>query len=131
MPSGTVSSTPIGTPNGRFGDAHVARVPEQQLLDQSAYEYWTEKGWQHGSSAIATPIVDGPVGELSVRYDQTLKSWEMMYLDESRKEIVVRLAPQPAGPWSAEIPVATSREYPDLYGDFSTRTPRARTCTSR
>ncbi|MCU1608180.1 MAG: hypothetical protein QOH09_2669 [Pseudonocardiales bacterium] len=108
----------FGTPNGRFGDAHVARVRAQQLLDQSAYEYWTEKGWQRGSSEIATPIVDGPVGELSVRYDQTLKSWEMMYLDESRKEIVVRLAPQPTGPWSSEIPVATSREYPDLYGGF-------------
>ncbi|MDQ2879832.1 MAG: DUF4185 domain-containing protein [Actinomycetota bacterium] len=108
----------FGTPNGRFGDAHIARVPEQQLLDQSAYEYWTGKDWQRGDSSIATPIVDGPVGELSVRYDQTLKSWEMMYLDESRKEIVVRLAPQPAGPWSAEIPVATSREYPNLYGGF-------------
>ncbi|MBA2472357.1 MAG: DUF4185 domain-containing protein [Pseudonocardiales bacterium] len=107
-----------GTPNGRFGDAHVARVPEQQLLDQSAYEYWTGKTWQRGSSETATPIVDGPVGELSVRYDQTLKSWEMMYLDQSRKEIVVRLAPQPAGPWSVAIPVATSREYPDLYGGF-------------
>ena len=108
----------FGTPNGRFGDAHIARVPEQQLLDQSAYEYWTGKGWQRGNSSIATPIVDGPVGELSVRYDQTLKSWEMMYLDESRKDIVLRLAPQPTGPWSAEIPVATSREYPNLYGGF-------------
>ena len=36
----------FGTPNGRFGDAHVARVPEQHLLDQSAYEYWTDKAWQ-------------------------------------------------------------------------------------
>jgi hypothetical protein len=108
----------FGTPNGRFGDAHIARVPEQQLLDQSAYEYWTGKGWQRGNSSIATPIVDGPVGELSVRYDQTFKSWEMMYLDESRKDIVLRLAPQPTGPWSAEIPVATSREYPNLYGGF-------------
>src|SRR5947209_4783563 len=88
----------IPTGGGNVGDAPVARGRAQQLLDQSAYEYWTEKGWQRGSSEIATPIVDGPVGELSVRYDQTLKSWEMMYLDESRKEIVVRLAPQPTGP---------------------------------
>ncbi len=36
----------FGTPNGRFGHAHVARVPKQQLLDQSAYEYWTGKAWQ-------------------------------------------------------------------------------------
>jgi hypothetical protein len=58
------------------------------------------------------------VGELSVRYDQTLKSWELMTLDESRGAIVVRLAPQPSGPWGAPIPIATSREYPTLYGGF-------------
>ncbi|MGH3548309.1 MAG: DUF4185 domain-containing protein, partial [Pseudonocardiaceae bacterium] len=87
-------------------------------LDTSAYEYWNGKTWQRGGSESAAPIVAGPVGEISVRYDEILKSWEMMYLDESRKEIVVRLAPQPAGPWSAEIPVATSREYPNLYGGF-------------
>jgi hypothetical protein len=108
----------FGTSNGRFGDAHVARVPEQRLLEKSAYEYWTGKAWHRGGSAIAAPIVQGPVGELSVRYDQILKSWEMMYLDESREEIVVRLAPQPSGPWGAPVPVATSREYPNLYGGF-------------
>jgi hypothetical protein len=108
----------FGTPNGRFGDAHVARVPENQLLDKSAYEYWTGKSWQRGGDAVATPIVEGPVGELSIRYDQVLKSWEMMYLDESRKEIVLRLAHQPNGPWGAPVPVASSREYPNLYGGF-------------
>jgi hypothetical protein len=62
--------------------------------------------------------VAGPVGELSVRYDQLLKSWEMMTMDESRGAIVVRLAPQPTGPWGAPIPVATSSQYPHLYGGF-------------
>ncbi|MBV9140248.1 MAG: DUF4185 domain-containing protein [Pseudonocardiales bacterium] len=108
----------FGTPNGRFGAAHVARVPEGRLLEKSAYEYWTGTAWQHGDSTIAAPIVPGPVGEISVRYDQILKNWEMMYLDESREAIVLRLAPQPAGPWGAPIPVATSREYPKLYGGF-------------
>ncbi len=60
----------------------------------------------------------GPVGELSVRYDEILKSWEMMYLDEARGAIVVRLAPAPTGPWGAPMPVATSSEYPHLYGGF-------------
>ena len=108
----------FGTPNGRFGDAHLARVPEDQLLDNKAYEYWNGQGWERGNSTIATPIVQGPVGELSVRFDKTLNSWEMMYLDEARKAIVLRLALQPTGPWSAEIPVATATEYPDLYGGF-------------
>jgi hypothetical protein len=108
----------FGTPNGRFGAAHLARVPEQRMLDKSAYEYWTGKEWQRGGSGIATPIVAGPVGELSVRYDKSLKSWQMMTMDESRGAIEVRLAPQPTGPWGAPITVATSKEYPHLYGGF-------------
>jgi D-arabinan endo alpha-(1,5)-arabinofuranosidase len=108
----------FGTPNGRLGDAYVARVPEQRLLDTPTYEYWTGTAWLQGSSAVAAPIVHGPVGELSVRYDQTLTSWEMMTMDQSRGAIVVRLAPQPSGPWGAPIPVATSRDYPTLYGGF-------------
>jgi hypothetical protein len=108
----------FGTPNGRFGAAHLARVPEHQVLDNSAYEYWTGKGWARGNSEIAAPIVAGPVGELSVRYDKTLGSWEMMYLDEAAEAIVLRLAPHPTGPWEAPIQLATAREYPDLYGAF-------------
>ncbi len=108
----------FGTQNGRFGAAHLARVPEQRLLDNSAYEYWTGEGWQRGDSAIASPIVAGPVGELSVRYDKTLNSWQMMTMDEARGAIVVRLAPQPSGPWGEPITVATSKDYPHLYGAF-------------
>jgi hypothetical protein len=108
----------FGTPNGRFGQAYVARVPEQQLLDLSRYEYWTGTAWQRGASAIAAPIMTGPVGELSVRYDPTLRSWEMMYFDEPQAAIVVRLARQPTGPWGKPVPVATSQQYPTLYGGF-------------
>lgn len=108
----------FGTPNGRFGNAYVTRVPEQRLLDNSAYEYWTGTAWSPGASVLASPIVAGPVGELSVRYDDILKSWEMMYLDESSKVIVLRLAPQPTGPWGTPIPVATASQYPNLYGGF-------------
>jgi hypothetical protein len=108
----------FGTPNGRFGDAYLARVPEQQLLELAAYEYWNGTAWQRGSSALAVPIVTGPVGEVSVRYDQALASWQMMYLDEARAAIVIRLAPQPSGPWGAPVPVASASRYPHLYGGF-------------
>ena len=108
----------FGTPNGRFGAAYLARVPEQRLLDTTAYEYWTGNTWQRGTSALAAPIVAGPVGELSVRYDETLQRWQMMTMDEARGEIVVRLAPHPTGPWGDPITVATSEQYPHLYGGF-------------
>jgi hypothetical protein len=108
----------FGTPNGRFGNAYLARIPEAQLLNLAAYQYWTGKTWQPGLSALAAPIVTAPVGELSVRYDDTLRSWQMMYFDQPRGAIVVRLAPQPTGPWGTPITVATDRQYPTLYGGF-------------
>ena len=108
----------FGTPNGRFGNAYIARVPEKQLLNPLAYEYWTGTAWRLGASVLAAPIVVGPVGELSIRYDDVLQRWEMMYLDEGREAIVVRLARQPTGPWGTPFPVATARQYPHLYGGF-------------
>jgi hypothetical protein len=109
----------FGTPNGRFGAAYLARVPEHQLLDQDSYEYWTAPGgWQPGSGTAATAIVPGPVGELSVRYNEAFDSWMMMYLDEDRRAIVLRLAPEPTGPWSTPITMASAHAYPSLYGGF-------------
>ena len=109
----------VGTPNGRFGAAHLARVPSDQLLDPAAYEYWTGPGgWRRGDSALASPIVPGPVGELSASYNEALARWMMLTLDEDRGAIVLRLAPELTGPWSPPITLATNRTYPSLYGGF-------------
>lgn len=109
----------FGTPNGRFGDARVARVPANALLDRAAYEYWTgPSGWQRGNGFNATPIIPGPVGELSVQYNQGLQAWVMMYLDESIGAITMRVGTTPTGPWSPEFVVASAPTYPTLYGGF-------------
>lgn len=107
----------IGTPHGRFGDARLARVPERAVLDLAAYRYWTGSGWVPGAHRAA-PVVSGPVGELSVHYDEGLGRWLMMYLDESRHEIVLRTASALTGPWSPEQAVASTAQYPKLYGPF-------------
>lgn len=109
----------FGTPNGRFGNAHLARVAEDKLLDRGAYEYWTGAGgWQQGNGFNAAPIVPGPVGELSVHYDESLQAWTMMYLDESADAITMRVGATPTGPWSEEFVIASAGAYPTLYGGF-------------
>ncbi|MPZ65625.1 MAG: DUF4185 domain-containing protein [Pseudonocardiaceae bacterium] len=109
----------FGTPNGRFGDARVARVAENALLDRGAYEYWTgPSGWQPGNGRDATPIIPGPVGELSVQYNESLQAWVMMYLDESAGAITMRVGATPTGPWSPEFVVATGQAFPSLYGGY-------------
>ncbi len=108
----------FGTPNGRFGDAHVARVARTSLLDAAAYEYWSGSRWAPGARAGAAVIVGGPVGELSVRYHRSARRWLMTYRDESRDRIVLRDAPAPEGPWGPEQVVLTAAEMPKLYGGF-------------
>ena len=45
-----------GTPNGRQGNAYLARVPEQSMLDLTKYQYWN-------GSAAAVPGQPGPAGQ--------------------------------------------------------------------
>lgn len=108
----------FGTPNGRAGSAHVARVPEAQVLTKSAYQYWNGSAWVTGSDAQAATIVAAPVAELSVQFNAYLNKWLMMYLNQNTGAIVLRQATAPQGPWSDESNVLTSAAYPGLYGGF-------------
>ncbi len=107
----------FGTPNGRFGSAQLARVPENTILDLRTYQYFDGAGWQPDPRRAA-PVVPGPVGEISVHYHQGLGQWLMTYLDESRHEIVLRTAPALTGPWGPEQALAGAEMYPELYGAF-------------
>lgn len=106
----------FGTPNGRFGNAYLARVSEGSVLTKSAYEYWTGTGWATGPDTAAAPIVPTPVAELSVQYHPDSGRWLMMYLAEAG--IVLRSAPTPQGPWSAATLVVGNQDYPGLYGGY-------------
>lgn len=101
------------------------------LLELEVSPVRKSTGWQSGRSAIAAPIVTAPVGELSVRYDDTLRSWEMMTLDESRKAIVSAWRRSRPAPGGNEIPVATASEYPNRYGGFLHRIPKIAISPSR
>jgi Domain of unknown function (DUF4185) len=107
----------IGTPNGRFGNAHLARVPEKQILTKNAYRYWDGRSWASRETA-AVPIAIGPVSEVSVQWNAYLGRWLMMYLDEQRASVVLRSATALTGPWSGEQVVARGTDFPGLYGTF-------------
>ncbi|WP_069167421.1 DUF4185 domain-containing protein, partial [Nocardia altamirensis] len=109
----------FGTPNTRLGAVGLARVPKDEVLNTTAYQYWRDGSWTPvGGFSAATPVVDGPAGELSVRYDAARNVWQMSYLDTAKAAIVVREADSPQGAWSASTPTTTVRDYPELYGGF-------------
>ncbi|MDU7361851.1 MAG: DUF4185 domain-containing protein [Propionibacteriaceae bacterium] len=106
----------FGTPNGRLGDAHLARVKEDELLDKSAWEFYTGSDWVTDYASIA-PLIKGPVAELSVRKDPHSGLWQMVYLD-GNADLVLRTASEPTGPWQEPQVLATQQDYPGLYGGF-------------
>jgi hypothetical protein len=106
-----------GIPAGRFGGVKLARVLPSDVLDNSTYQYYTGTRWST-NEADGVLIVDPPVGELSVLWNPYLQRWIMMYLNESTAVIEVREAHEPTGPWSEPWEVASSSDYPALYGAF-------------
>ncbi|HEX6344404.1 DUF4185 domain-containing protein [Umezawaea sp.] len=108
----------FGTPSGRFGNAHVARVAKARVLDTAAYEYWTAAGWRVGAVDSSLPVMSGPVGELSVLYNGYLGRWVALHLDLTRRAVVLRTATEPTGPWTGGQVVAHDGDFPGLYGSY-------------
>ncbi len=124
----------FGIPEGRFGGAlhaddaaeltgvQLARVPEGSLLEPGAYRYWDGSRWVEGEQNAKT-VVPWPVGELSVRWSGYYKKWLMTYLNDNNlpgepERIVLRSADDFKGPWSGELLLTTSAEYPNPYAPY-------------
>lgn len=109
----------FGTANTRLGEVGLARVPQDQVLNKSAYQYWSNGTWTPvGGPDSATPIVRGTAAELSVRYDEQRGRWQMSYLDTARTGITVRESDTPQGVWSDPARLVGVETFPELYGGF-------------
>ncbi|HIW95547.1 MAG TPA: DUF4185 domain-containing protein [Candidatus Corynebacterium gallistercoris] len=105
----------FGTPNGRSGSAHLARVPVTDFPNFDAAEYWTGSSWASGI-ANARPVFGPHVSELSVQYNDHLGAWLALY--ETPGGIVVRKADTPQGPWTDATTLVSKTKVPDLYGGY-------------
>jgi hypothetical protein len=107
----------FGIHGGRFGGVALARVPSEDVLEMSAYTYWDGSDWV-GDLEAAAEIASAPVGELSVAWNSYLNRWIMTYLNEFRRAIVIREAPELTGEWSEPLEVVSGDDYPSLYGAY-------------
>ncbi|MFD4366708.1 DUF4185 domain-containing protein [Rhodococcus sp. NPDC058521] len=106
-----------GTPPGRGGLVHVARVPEAQIMDLKAYEYFDGGKWVKGNPDAAKPIVAGGVGEISVAWNDYLGQFVMLTTDEFNS-VVMRKSSSITGPWSPPEVLVDTRELPSAYGAY-------------
>jgi hypothetical protein len=81
----------------------VARVLPAVVPDLTRYEYWSSDAgaWVPANPAAATPVIPGPVGEMSAQYNTYLEQYVVLYTNRSN-DVVMRTAPAPQGPWGPE-----------------------------
>jgi len=115
-----------GIPAGRYEGCALMKVNVNEIENYEAYEYFTgtdENGqpqWIKGSEGVyqAKVIIEKPVGEISVIYNEYLGNFVMTYLNEDTNCIVMREGLTPWGEWSQEYNLASSSQYPSLYGAY-------------
>ncbi|REE69589.1 uncharacterized protein DUF4185 [Paenibacillus taihuensis] len=105
------------TPNGRFGNVYLSRVPQNNMLNIGDWRYWDGNGWV-ADRGLASPVAVGSAGELSVVYNTFYNRFIMTYLNEDRQAVVMRDAGSLTGPWSGEKILAKGADFPGLYNAF-------------
>ena len=110
----------FGTPAGRGGPAFVSRVAPGSIPDPTRYEYWNSdhNAWVPGDPGAATPVIPGPVGEMSAQYNTYLRQYLAMYCNGAN-DVVFSTAPAPQGPWTPGQMIVPSGQFPGgIYAPF-------------
>jgi hypothetical protein len=110
----------FGTPSGRGGSAYVARVLPGSIPDVTKYAYWNSdsNSWVPNNPGAATPVIPGPVGEMSAQFNTYLKQYLVLYTNGAN-DVVSRTAPAPQGPWGPEQLLVPSMQFPGgIYAPF-------------
>ena len=74
---------------GRFGGVKLGRVTPDNINNLDSIEYYNQENWINNEDD-ASIVVEGPVGELSVKYDSSSGEYQMFYLNETKDDIVMR-----------------------------------------
>lgn len=110
----------IGTESGRQSSPRLARFKEQDIENQTNYEYWDgkEKEWIKNDEERATNLFDDSSGELSFIYHKKTNKWIILYFNEIRYEISARYTDDITNSWSQPQCLAHGKEFPQLYGSY-------------
>ena len=109
----------IGTVTGRSSKPQLARVREEDIENQSEWEFWNGTFWLKDKESLAAPLIDDFSGELSFAYLPQWGKWVWLYLNEQRNDqIIMRYADNIIGPWSDPAVLTDGRSFWRPYGSF-------------
>lgn len=113
----------FGIPSGKYGCLRLARVPEEEILNRSAYTFYAgldEKDnpvWSTEEKDAAV-IVDDQVSEFSVVYNAELDRYLLGYLNQYSVSMVLRDSPTLWGEWSNPVILTDIQSQDFMYGPY-------------
>ena len=108
----------VGTITGRDNKPHLARFLEENIENQTEYEFWNGSGWIKGNKTAATPLFIDISGELSIAYHPEFKKWILLYFNSTRYDISFRTADHIIGEWSKPQKLVDGWQYSQLYCSY-------------
>ncbi len=107
-----------GTPNGRFGNAYLARVLPANILKLSEYEYYTNDDANRWSKDFGNlkAVLSQPVSEMSAAWNDYLQKYIVLY--GTTGATVIRTADRPEGPFSAPKTLFNAAQLGGVYAPF-------------
>ena len=99
----------VNPPNSPQRKLILARVPENQTDDFSAWEFFSNGSWTKDFHAV-TPIFSDAPPEGSVSWQPFLKKFVFVYSDGIWGKIVMRLSGTPEGPWTVPVTLYQCQE---------------------
>ena len=83
----------------------VARVPYNKMKDFEQWRFFSDGNWQTEVEGVSG-LFDGTATEYSVCYQPSIERYVVVYTENGMsKNILMRLAPTPVGPWSSAYKV--------------------------
>jgi hypothetical protein len=78
----------------------LGRAPIASALDRAAWRFWDGRAWVADWRSAAI-LFDG-AAIMSIGFNQHVGAWTAIYAVPLTRTVVMRTAPDPTGPWSAE-----------------------------
>jgi hypothetical protein len=87
--------------NGLDKGCRIARVKPATTLDKSTWTFYAGNGQWSSSDVNAVPVFDG-LDILSVSWNEYLQQYVAVYASLFSNNVMIRISPNPEGPWSDE-----------------------------
>jgi hypothetical protein len=92
--------------NGFDFPCELARVPFDQALDKSAWQFWNGSAWSNELRAATNLFNGAPI--MSFFWNDYVQAWMVVYSEPLSNQVAFRTAPALTGPWSGEGTLLTA-----------------------